>query len=268
MSKPARYAVIGDPVSHSLSPLMHNGWIADHGLNATYEALLLRSDDAAKAIRELEGFAGANVTVPHKEAAARAATGFGGAVANTLRWEADGRISAWNTDGDGFLDALDEAVPGWRERVKTALIIGAGGAAQGIAAALGDVPRLILANRTYPRASVLAHQFPNARAALWESLQAVFSDADLIINATTLGMSGAPSPEWPIARCVRGTIVVDIVYRPLETPLLKAAHEQGLTTVDGLGMLIHQGARAFELWFGVKPDAAKARARLIEALRS
>jgi shikimate dehydrogenase len=267
MSKPARYAVIGDPVSHSLSPLMHNGWIADHGLSATYEPLLLRSDDAAKAIRELEGFAGANVTVPHKEAAARAATGFGGAVANTLRWESDGRISAWNTDGDGFLDALLEVAPGWRSRVKNILILGAGGGARGIAEALKGAGEIVIANRTFSRADELARAVGGG-AVEWSALGDVFAEADLIINATTLGLSGAPSPDWPIARAKQSAIISDIVYRPLETPLLAAARARGLTTMDGLGMLIHQGARAFELWFGVKPDAAKARARLIEALSS
>lgn len=267
MSKPARYAVIGDPVGHSLSPLMHNGWIADHGLNATYEALLLRSDDAAKAIRELEGFAGANVTVPHKEAAARAATGFTGAVANTLRWESDGRISAWNTDGDGFLDALTEAAPNWRAHVKHILILGAGGGARGIAEALKGVGAITIANRTLSRAEEIARAI-GGRAVAWSELGDAFAEADLIVNATTLGLSGSPSPDWPIGRAKQAAIVSDIVYRPLETPLLAAAKARGLTSVDGLGMLIHQGARAFELWFGVKPDPVKARARLIEALGS
>jgi len=267
MSKPARYAVIGDPVSHSLSPVMHNGWIADHGLNATYEALLLRSDDPVTAIRGLEGFAGANVTVPHKEAAARAATDFTGAVANTLRWERDGRISAFNTDGDGFLDALTEAAPDWRARVSQILILGAGGAARGIAEALEGAGEIVITNRTFARAAELARAV-GGRAVEWSALGDAFAEADLIINATTLGLGGSAGPAWPIARVKQGAIVSDIVYRPLETPLLAAARARGLTTMDGLGMLLHQGARAFELWFGVKPDAGKARARLIEALNS
>ena len=267
MSALARYAVIGDPVSHSLSPLMHSGWIADHGLNATYEALLLRSDEPIKTIRELAGFAGANVTVPHKEAAARAATDFLGAVANTLRWERDGRISAFNTDGDGFLDALTEAAPDWRARVKHILILGAGGGARGIAEALRGAGEIVIANRTLARADELA-RVVDGHAVEWSALGDGFAAADLIINATTLGLSGSPSPDWPMARAKQTAIVSDIVYRPLETPLLAAARARGLATMDGLGMLIHQGARAFELWFGVKPDPAKARARLIEALRA
>jgi shikimate dehydrogenase len=244
---------------------MHAGWIADHGLNATYEAMLLRAPDPAKAIRDLEGFAGANVTVPHKEAAARAATDFAGAVANTLRWEADGRISAFNTDGDGFLDALTEVAPDWRAHVKHVLILGAGGGARGIAEALKGSGEIAIANRTLARADELARAV-GGRAVDWRALGDAFAAADLIINATTLGLSGSASPDWPIARAKQSAIVSDIVYRPLETPLLAAARARGLTTMDGLGMLIHQGARAFELWFGVKPDAGKARARLIEAL--
>jgi len=130
-----RYAVIGDPIAHSLSPVMHTGWLADHGIDATYEAYLLRSDDPVAAIRNLTHFAGMNVTVPHKESAARAADYSQTAVANTLRREEDGSLSAFNTDGDGFLGALDEAAPRWRKAQKV-LLLGAGGAAAGIATAL------------------------------------------------------------------------------------------------------------------------------------
>lgn len=260
-----RYAVIGDPVSHSLSPLMQNGWMADHGVDASYEAYHLRSDDAA-AIRALTRFAGMNVTVPHKEAAARAADRSEGATANVLRWEADGSLSAFNTDGAGFLDSLDESAPRWRNSVKRALVIGAGGAAQAIASALsGHVATIEIINRTPERAGELARCFPNACVGEWANLRQAFVAADLIVNATTLGMMGE-SPAWPVEVCGEETIVADIVYRPLETPLLASAKARGLTTVDGLGMLIHQGARAFGIWFGMKPDAAKARARLEAAL--
>ncbi|MEZ6022756.1 MAG: hypothetical protein R3C16_04930 [Hyphomonadaceae bacterium] len=156
--------------------------------------------------------------------------------------------------------------PRWRDTVETVLIVGAGGAARGIAAALAGAAKLIVVNRTFERAAALAQDLPRAGALVWDALPEAFADADLIINTTTLSMAGAPSPDWPVGKCKPNAIVVDIVYRPLETPLLKAARERGLVAVDGLGMLIHQGARAFELWFGVKPDASKARARLIEAL--
>lgn len=258
-----RYAVIGDPVAHSLSPLMHTGWMADHGIDATYEAHLLRTDDPVAAIQALTQYAGMNVTVPHKEAAAKAADSYKGAVANVLRREDDGTLSAYNTDGAGFIDALDEGAPDWRARTKSALLIGAGGAARAIAGALAGDLNLIIVNRSIPRGEELAEQL-RVGFATWEALPACFN-ADLIINATTLGMGGADY-QWPVDYCVKSAIVVDIVYRPLETGLLRAARERGLKTFDGLGMLIHQGARSFEIWHGVKPDTAKARARLEAAL--
>lgn len=259
-----RYAVIGDPVSHSLSPLMHMGWIADHGLDASYEAYRLRSDDPIAAIRGLTQFAGMNVTAPHKEAAAKAADRSEAPVANVLRWESDGSLSAFSTDGAGFIDALDESAPDWRVRTKTALVIGAGGAARAIAGALAGDLELTIVNRSVSQGKALAKQVPRARFAAWEELHACFG-ADLIVNATTVGMGGGEN-SWPIESCHERAIVVDIVYRPLETGLLRAARERGLQAIDGLGMLIHQGVRAFEIWHGIRPDAARARARLMAAL--
>lgn len=262
-----RYAVVGNPVSHSLSPLMHTGWIADHRLDATYEAYLLRGDDPVAAIRGLTQFAGMNVTVPHKEAAAAAADRSATAVANVLRWEPDRSLSAFNTDGLGFLDALDEAAPEWRRSVKHVLILGAGGAARGIGGVLlQHVKTITIANRTRSRAEELAESLVAARVCGWADLPSAFAEADLIVQTTTLGMAGTISPAWPLDVCSAGTIVVDIVYRPLETPFLAGARARGLKTVDGLGMLIHQGARSFEIWFGVRPDVVKARTRLEAAL--
>jgi shikimate dehydrogenase len=263
------FAVIGDPVGHSLSPIMHNGWIADHGLDAVYVALRLSGDDATGAIRALKrfGLKGLNVTVPHKEAAAAAADRSEGPVANVLRWEEDGSVSAFSTDGAGFLDALSAGAPDWRGRVKRALVLGAGGSAQAIAAALSPhVDVVFVANRTAARADALTAAVPNGRAMRWDDLERGFGAADLIVNATTLGLSGAESPAWPIGLCKASAIVTDIVYRPLQTPLLAAARARGLNAIDGLGMLIHQGARSFEHWFGIKPDVGVARARLLAAL--
>lgn len=265
------FAVIGDPVSRSLSPVMHNGWIADHGFDAVYVALPLKSEGAFGAIRAMRGvgFAGLNVTVPHKEAAAAAADRNEGPVANTLRWEEDGTLSAFNTDGPGFLDALDEAAPDWRTRVRRVLILGAGGAAQAIGIALSPHAAVVhFANRTAARAETAATAIGNGRVLRWNDLERGFAAADLIVQATTLGMTGQPSHEWPIAICRPTTIITDIVYRPLETDLLAAARARDLVAIDGLGMLIHQGARAFEIWFGVKPDIEKARQRLMAALGS
>jgi shikimate dehydrogenase len=264
------YAIIGDPVEHSLSPIMQNGWIADYGFDAVYVALPLKSANAVAALRALKqlGLAGANVTVPHKEAAARAADKSEGSVANVLRWEADGALSAFNTDGPGFLESLDEAAPAWRGRSTRALIVGAGGGAQGIAQALSPhVATVHIVNRTPERADMVAKSIANGRMLRWNDLERGFGAADLIVQTTTLGFEGADSPEWPLAVCKPTTIVADIVYRPLETPFLAVARQRGLIAVDGLGMLVHQGVRSFELWFGVKPSAARARARLMQALQ-
>lgn len=262
-------AVIGDPVRHSLSPVMHNGWIADHGLDAVYVALPLKCEDPVAAIRALKGlgFTGLNVTVPHKEAAAQAADRTEQTVANVLRWENDGTLSAFNTDGAGFIDALAETAPDWRARVKRVLVLGAGGAGLGIGQALAPhVDAVHFANRTVSRAQAAAATLPNGRVLRWNELERGFGAADLIVQATTLGMSGQATQDWPIANVRSSAILADIVYRPLETEFLRAARAHGLMTMDGLGMLIHQGARAFELWFGVRPDAAKARGRLLAAL--
>jgi shikimate dehydrogenase len=262
------YGVIGDPVDHSLSPVMHNGWIGDHDLDAVYVALRLVSEDPRAAIRALGQFGvrGLNVTVPHKEAAATAADRGGCKVANVLRWEEDGSLSAFNTDGAGFLDALSEAAPDWRARVRRVLVVGAGGAGAGIAEAIAlHVDTVHIANRTIERAEQVAAGIDNARVLRWDDLERGFGAADLIVQATTLSLAGE-APAWPVEVCRAGAILADIVYRPLETDLLRAARARGLQTVDGLGMLIHQGARTFELWFGAAPDAAKARERLLAAL--
>jgi shikimate dehydrogenase len=167
----------------------------------------------------------------------------------------------------GFLDALDESAPDWRMRAKHALIIGAGGAAVSIGKALSPhVERLVFVNRTLERARRASAPLPNGSALGWTEIESGFADADLIVQATTLGMSGQPKAVWPVSACRTGTIIADIVYRPLHTELLCAARGRGLATVDGLGMLIHQGVRSFDLWFGIRPDAEKARARLLAAL--
>lgn len=260
------YGIVGDPVEHSLSPVMYNGWIGDYGLDAAYVALRLKSADPV-AFAALTGFAGLNVTVPHKEAAARAAARSEGSVANVLRREEDGTFSAFNTDGLGFLDSLSERTPDWRARLRRVLIVGAGGGALGIGKALSPhVDTIHFANRTAARAELAASAIPNGRTLRWDDLERAFGHADLIVQTTTLGMADQPEMAWPVSFCRPNAIVADIVYRPLETPLLSAARERGLTAIDGLGMLIHQGARSFEIWFGIKPDVVRARQRLLAAL--
>lgn len=266
-----RYAVIGDPVSHSLSPVIHKGWIADHGLDATYDAVLMRSEDPMRAIRAMAGYDGLNVTVPHKEAAARAAERASAIVrqlnaANTLIWR-DGVLHGDNTDASGFARSLDEAEHEWRD-AKAALVIGAGGAGRAVAFGLADRMAITIVNRTFERAEEATRLIgPHGAivARKWRDLATCIAEADVIVNTTTLGMSDAPF-DWPLDRAKPSAIVADIVYRPLETGLLRAARARGLKTVDGLGMLIHQGALSFEIWHGVRPDTQKARARLMAAL--
>lgn len=263
-----RYAVIGNPVAQSLSPQMHSAWIADHGIDATYERHLFEGDAAAfHAFLKSRPFDGANITVPFKSLAMAAADErhCDDDVANVLTWGANGAIIADNTDGSGFLAALDEQAPGWS--ASNILILGAGGAAAGILRVLARDDRdIVIANRTPSRAVELAAQFPAARATAWEDLPALFANADLIVQTTTLGMGANASPVWPFASCKPSALAVDIVYKPLETPFIKQARACGLRTADGLGMLIHQGALAFEIWFGVKPDVKKARALLLALL--
>ncbi len=266
-------AILGNPVTHSLSPQMHAGWIADHGIDAAYVALPLAHDGVTEALRALRGvgFHGANVTVPFKEAAASAADvrstdveALG--VANTLHWK-DGTLHAHNTDWRGARRALDEVVPQWTRDVRHAVVVGGGGAARAMAYGVAQEggPRVIIVNRSLEKARAIATSL-GAETRDWSDLPAALSDADLIINATSLGMTGAASIDWPLAGAKPTAIVFDAVYAPLETDLLKAARARGLRTVDGLGMLIHQGALAFEIWFGIKPDTAKARERLLAIL--
>ncbi|NWG53956.1 MAG: shikimate dehydrogenase [Hydrogenophilaceae bacterium] len=256
-------ALFGDPVSHSLSPALHNSWIEALGLDAAYVALRIGEKEADAAFASLAafGFHGANVTVPHKARAARAAQRPAPAVvalgaANTLLWE-EGGVAAFNTDAQGAVDALDDAASGWREGVKSALIVGAGGAAKAVAFGLraAGVSRISVVNRTRARAA----EIEGADIADWAAMDAAFADADLIVQTTTLGMKGQPPGAWPIAAAKGTAIVMDAVYAPLETPLLKAARMRGLQSLDGLGMLLFQAARAFEIWFGVKPDIALGR---------
>lgn len=272
-------ALLGNPVAHSLSPEMHAGWIADHGLDAAYVALPISHDAPESTIAALKrvGLKGVNITVPFKEAAAHAADRRDPlveklAAANVLAWREDG-VHAFNTDARGFVASLEEAYPDWRTTSRTALVLGAGGAARGIAFGLAEagVQSLLFANRTRSKAEHLEQALAADCATQvfdWSDLPAAFAAADLIVNATSLGMKGQPAPDWPIQVAKPHAIICDAVYAPLETELLRAARGRGLAALDGLGMLIHQGALAFEIWFGIKPDAAAARRRLMAILES
>ncbi|WP_128290461.1 shikimate dehydrogenase [Afifella aestuarii] len=256
-----RACVTGWPVSHSRSPLIHGLWIKRYNIEGDYSARPVSPQEAVSFYGAFasSGYVGANVTVPHKEVACAAATTCCGAaerlgVANTL-WLEDGRVVADNTDGIGFLASLDQAAPKWSEKTECALIVGAGGASRAVIDALVQrgVGRVELLNRTEARAREVAERFPGkVRAFGLDALSARLSSADLVINATSAGLAGAELLV-PWERAKDSAIVTDLTYVPLQTPFLRGAASVGLTTVDGLGMLLHQAVPGFERWFGVRP---------------
>lgn len=263
ISGKARLAgVLGWPVGHSKSPRLHNHWLALHGIDGAYVPLPVAPDRLAEAVRLLQhlNFAGGNVTVPHKEAvlelvdevaplAARI-----GAV-NTLVIGADGRITGINTDAAGFLLNLRETRPD--PAAGPAVILGAGGAARAACAALLEegVPEIRLVNRSLARAGQLAADLGGPIVPVeWSGREAALDGATLLVNSTSLGMTGQPSLEISLDRLPADALVNDMVYAPLETPLLAAARARGNPTADGIGMLLHQARPGFEAWFGVMPE--------------
>lgn len=264
--------VIGWPAGHSRSPLIHNYWIKQHGLNAEYrkEAVPPEKFEAFVAALRDNGYAGANVTLPHKEAALRLSRPDDRAeavgAANTLFFDG-GRLHSTNTDVEGFLANLDASVPGWDRGLETAVVLGAGGAARAVVFALlqRDVGLVRVVNRTTDRAEVLAGRFgKRVRAARWEETTGLLGAAGLLVNTTSLGMRGQPPLEINL-RCSPSMAVAELVYDPLETALLKTARSKGLRVADGLGMLLHQAVRGFQLWFGVKPEVTADLRALVEA---
>ena len=264
--------VIGYPVKHSRSPLIHNYWIKQHGIDAEYRTEEVPPQDFPAFVQSLRehGYVGANVTVPHKQASmavsepdARArAVG----AANTL-WYADGVLRSTNSDVEGFLANLDSAAPGWDRGLESAIVLGAGGGARAAVFALmqRDVQRIHVINRTIARAEALQKQFgPRVRPAGWDETTGLLGGAGLLVNTTTLGMEGCPPLEINL-RCPASLVVADLVYHPLLTKLLTAARERGLRTADGLGMLLHQAVRGFELWFGVRPQVTPELRAMIES---
>jgi shikimate dehydrogenase len=256
--------VLGWPVSHSRSPVLHNFWLAKYGIDGAYVPLAVRPEDLADAVRALAklGFAGANVTVPHKEAALRLvddadSTARRVGAVNTIIVQRGGRLAGRNSDVFGFLAALDARTPDWRAAFGAAVVLGAGGAARAIVAALQDAGarEIRVVNRTRSRAEALARDFGSTtRAGAWEERGQALSGATILVNATTLGMAGSPPLDLPLDALPKGAIVADIVYVPLRTPLLHDAAKRGNRTVDGLEMLLHQARPGFEAWFGRAPE--------------
>jgi shikimate dehydrogenase len=263
-----RACVIGWPVEHSRSPLIHRYWLQQYGIDGAYEKESVRPEALARFLGSLgaQGFAGANVTLPHKEAALRLATVADEAAraigaANTLWLDQTGRLCASNTDAYGFMTNLNQAAPGWNEGRRPVMVLGAGGAARAILHGLlaEGTTRIFLANRTLDRAEGLAQAFGHAVEVVdWEDRNRALSSCGLLVNATSLGMTGKEPLEIDLAALPKDAVVADIVYSPLETPLLAQARARGNRVVDGLGMLLHQAVPGFEHWFGVRPEVTAA----------
>ena len=275
--KTIQAGVVGWPVSHSLSPRLHGFWLAELGIDGTYGALAVAPDDLEAILRSLpgRGFAGVNLTVPHKEAAAAIVDTMDsvarriGAV-NTIVVGADGSLAGSNTDGYGFIENLKSGAPQWTADNSTAVVLGAGGAARAIIAALFDagVKELRLVNRTGSRAESLKDDIGGAITVVpWADRSAALEGAGLLVNTTTLGMTGEEPLEIHLSPLPAEAIVTDIVYAPLTTPLLKDAAGRGNPTVDGLGMLLHQARPGFHQWFGTAPAVTDAlREHVLEGL--
>ena len=271
LSGHARLAgVLGWPVSHSRSPRLHGYWLETLGIDGAYLPLPVHPEDFAAAVRSLAalGFRGANVTIPHKQAAFEVcdvvdATARRAGAVNTLVFR-DGRIEGSNTDGFGFLETVRDQAPGWQTADGPAVLLGAGGAARAIAAALLDAgcPLVTLVNRSRDRAEALARDLGGPIAV---AEAPPLAGAALLVNTTSLGMQGHPSLEIDLAPLPAAAVVADIVYVPLETALLTAARERGLRAVEGLGMLLHQARPGFEAWFGVSPRVDPALRDLVAA---
>lgn len=270
-----RAFVVGHPIAHSRSPLIHGHWLAQHGIDGSYERLDVAPADFPDFLRGLpaSGFAGGNVTLPHKEAAFALTDTLTpraeriGAV-NTLVVGKDGRLHGDNTDAPGFCAHLDHSLgQDWPGRGE-AVILGAGGAARAIVVGLAErgVARIRVANRTRERAEAVAALAPGVAEPLaWADLPEAMAGAGLLVNTTSLGMKGQPALVLDLAPLSPGAAVADIVYAPLETDLLAAARARGLDAVDGLGMLLHQAVPGFEAWFGLRPEVTAALRQTIVA---
>jgi shikimate dehydrogenase len=265
--------VIGWPVEHSRSPLIHNYWIKELGLDAEYRREAVPPEQIAEFVSHLagHGYVGANVTVPHKETVLKLSDPDSRAkavgAANTL-WLDGGTLRSTNTDCDGFLNNLDAAAEDWERGLETAVVLGAGGAARSVVFGLIErgIERIHVANRGFARAQALREQFgAQVNPLRWEEVGGLLASVDLLVNATSLGMTGHPPLEINLGRLAASAVVADIVYAPLETPLLAAARKRGLRAVDGLGMLLHQAVGGFERWFGKRPTVTAELRELVEA---
>lgn len=273
MKKIPLAGVLGNPIAQSKSPRLHSHWLRKYGLLGHYVPLHVTDENLESVLRAMPkmGFVGANVTLPHKIAVMKfadqvsdRATLIG--AANTLTFKEDGRIFADNTDGYGFMANIKQNAPDWDPKAGPAVILGAGGAARAIIVALADagVSEILLTNRTRAKSDALRAEF-GARINVVDWVQAgnILEDAATLINTTSLGMTGNAELRVPLDGLRKGTLVTDIVYSPLRTKLLTDAEALGCVTVDGLGMLLHQGVPGFERWFGVRPEVTDETRRVV-----
>ncbi len=265
--------VIGHPIAHSRSPILHGYWLKRYAIAGHYIPLDVAPTDLAAVLRMMPqmGFVGANVTIPHKEAILRIADVISDraaliGAANTLIFRKDGLIHADNTDGAGFIANLRQNAPSWNPTAGPAAILGAGGAARAVIAALIEVgvPEIRIANRTRPRAEAIRADF-GAKIVVSEWVQAanMLEGATTVVNTTALGMVGKPEFRIPLDGLSPKATVTDLVYTPLMTPFLLQAKALGCTVVDGLGMLLHQAAPGFERWFGHRPEVDEDTRRAV-----
>ncbi len=257
-------AVLGAPISQSKSPVLHTHWLKRHGIAGHYVPIHVERADFDRVVRTMPdmGFVGCNVTIPHKEAAVKIAdlvtdrAALMGA-ANTLIFRKDGKIHADNTDGYGFVENLRQNAPDWQPKSGPAVVFGAGGSARAVIASLLEVgvPEVILCNRTRARAETLQSEFgQKVTVADWVQAGNILEEGATVVNTTSLGMTGKSEFRIPLDGLQKDAVVTDLVYNPLHTKFLLSAREAGCTTVDGLGMLLHQAVPAFERWFGVRPE--------------
>lgn len=282
MSNPStepKACIIGYPAKHSRSPMVHGFWLNEYGIAGQYDIAEVAPNDLARFISNLSnhGYVGANVTVPHKEAAFHlvdklTATAQALGAVNTL-WFENGELWGDNTDVEGFLSNLDAGAPGWDDRTDKAMVLGAGGAARAIVYGLlsRNIKSILIVNRTQTRAQDLAEYFGRSfpdqtiTTASWDDMPAYLPSCDLLVNTTSLGMQGQPALTINLAALPPAALVTDAVYVPLVTPILAAAQARGLKTIGGLGMLLHQAVPGFAHWFGRKPQVNEALQAIIEA---
>ena len=277
MSHPDRFllaGVMGWPVMHSRSPMMHNYWFTQHQLAGTYVPLAIKPEGLAAALRGLHplGFAGCNLTLPHKQMAMSivdemdaAARRIGAISCVTVR--TDGSLAGSNNDCHGFIRSLQEAEPGWRADAGPVVVIGAGGGSRAVCYGLAQegAREIRLLNRTFERARAIADEFQSpVRALPWEERGEALEGAALVVNTTSQGMVGQPALDIPLDKLPRSALAADIVYIPLETPFLAAARARGNRTLNGLGMLLHQGPLAWKAWFGIEPKVTPELRTMIE----